>query len=185
VVSNWEQTKMIFRILNVILIITTLGCAPIKFSGGHRAPPREKSVFQKYLDGEINRDDVVAWFFVDESKFRMKVLLVQEELAHRNLSRTDIDRTDLVNYDINGAIDKFNDRNVLSRSGRITSSIVVKSINENNVSGQSYSEVEENGARANSISESAIGTVNSVMKNGFVIQKIDLLKKANLRSSLN
>lgn len=175
---------MRYWILFVIVVIASASCAPVKFSRiktesspNSGEPKHEVTMFERYLSGEISRTYMIAWIFSDVENFRGTIYDLHVEIAnYDSMSLAQIDRILALEYDLNKLIHKFNDRNIFSRAYDLTASLFDKEFrNDNYTLSISPEKLEADGVDARAISNNTNGVVNSILKNGFKFEEVDLL----------
>lgn len=167
------------KLLAVVLFVfvaLSLGCAKVNFSP-MASNKKEDTVFTKYLKGEVDRNYMVEWMFLDVEDFRSKAYGINQEIIERgSLNQQEQDKTLVLQYELNLIIQEFNKQNRFSRAYQITKSMVSRAMEEGHVvASMSPSEVRKNGAPPKSISNSNWGVTNSILKNGFIIEEVHFL----------
>jgi len=103
--------------LFLIFVVLLSSCAPVKFTapqaseGSQFENPqelvlnKEKTILEKYLDGEIDKDFVVAYLFSDIENFRLKIYDFSKEIqSYSTLSIDQHNKILVLEYDLNKSI---------------------------------------------------------------------------------
>ncbi len=138
------------------------------------------TLLEKYLNGLVTKEYVMAWFFEDARSFREKLFVVKDEIYGKMpMSQHDVNLILILEYAMNTHIRKFNDKNIFVRSKDIIHA-AVKSADEYDDQIEEYIEnyydiarVKNEGAPAKIISDQPIGFLGSFVRYGFKIEEVN------------
>lgn len=164
--------KVRFIILNLAMAFV-VSCAPVKFS----SEKEKSSVFELYLMGQYNREYMVAWIFSDAEGFRARIFDIKTQIASYAFIEPHFqDRIIDLENDLNFIIQKFNDKNLFVRTYQVAASGLEKYFRDGDYAiSVSPTYLRQEGMSPITLSDSVHGVVNSVIKNGFTMEEVDLL----------
>lgn len=141
-------------------------------------PEKEpETILEYYLAGLIDRDYFMAWFFSDVTTYRNKLFDVGYEIKEKEpLSRQDRIKILSLEKNMNIAIRKFNERNLLDRSSGVLGAAWDARKDKKERKPQfNLSEIKSKGVQANVISDSPLGFLSSMVRYGFTIEPVNFL----------
>lgn len=146
-------------------------------------PAPAPTLMELYLSERIGTDYMMNWLFKDYKQYRYKLFYIKGQVELKEpLSSHDRDRVLLLEYVMNDAIRRFNNRNFFSRAGSvIQAGIESRNANPKDTA-ESLKDIKNKGASAKHISDSPLGYFNSFTRYGFKIEKVKLLNDENIDS---
>lgn len=189
--------KFKFIILALILLGLTTGCSkvenpmvfekiqppPVKIAP---PPPPEYTLLDLYLMEQIDTDYMMNWFFKDYKGYRYKLFYTKSLIESMEpLTQHDRDRILLLQFTMNEAIQKFNNRNFFARATAVVRAGFESRDKNRKDPQESLSDIKNQGASAKHISDNPVGFLGSFNRYGFKIEKVKLLDDESVNTKSN